>query len=341
MNKIKSYFKFITVAIGTLFILWLGISIGSSNIGLLDIFSIIGHKLFNLPIPEGITPSDIVIIWTIRLPRVLLAFLIGGSLAASGAVIQSVLKNPLASPYTLGVSSGASLGASIIIVSGITIPFLGQFTLPIVGFIFGLITVIIILQFASHVDKSLSNMTVILTGMVFSLFFNAILTIITYLARVSTNTLTLWQMGSFSMRGWSYLNMFIPFFVVGIFGMMIYTKEMDILTFGEESAKTLGVDTSRVKSRLFLFSAILTGASVAITGTIGFVDLIAPHIVRKLFGSNHCIVIPMSIIFGGCMMVLTDLVARTLISPSELPVGAITAILGAPFFAYIYFKKAR
>lgn len=341
MNKIKPCLKFLTVAIGTLFVLWLGISIGSSHIGLLDIFSIIGHKLFNLPISEGIAPSDIVIIWTIRLPRVLLAFLIGGALAASGAVIQSVLKNPLASPYTLGVSSGASLGASIIIVSGITIPFLGQFTLPIVGFIFGLITVIIILQFAKHVDKSLSNMTVILTGMVFSLFFNAILTVITYLARESTNTLTLWQMGSFSMRGWSYFNMFIPFFVVGIFGMMVYTKEMDILTFGEDSAKTLGVDTSKVKSRLFLFSAILTGAAVAITGTIGFVDLIAPHIVRKLFGSNHCIVIPMSIVFGGCMMVLTDLVARTLISPSELPVGAITAILGAPFFAYIYFKKAR
>lgn len=333
--------KFIILAIVTTFVLWLGIAIGSSNIGLLDIISIIGHKLFNLPLSEGISPSDVVIIWTLRLPRVLLAFLVGGALSASGGVIQSILKNPLASPYTLGVSSGASLGAGLVIVLGISIPFLGSFTLPVVGFVFGLATVFGILQFAKQVDKSLSNMTIILTGMVFSLFFNAILTIITALAGDSMKDLTLWQMGSFSMRGWSYLSMFLPFFIVGIFGMFIYTKEMDILTFGEDQARTLGVNTSKVKTRLFIFSAILTGASVSITGTIGFIDLIAPHIVRKIFGSKHHLVIPISIIVGGSMMVITDLVARTLLSPSELPVGAITAILGAPFFAYIYFKKSR
>lgn len=336
-NKIK----LATVAIVTFIVLWLGIAIGSSHISILDVISIIAHKLFNLPLSEGISPSDVVIIWTIRLPRVLLAFSIGGALATSGAVIQSILKNPLASPYTLGVSSGASLGAGLVIVLGINIPLLGGFTLPVVGFIFGLLTVFGILKFATQVDKSLSNMTIILTGMVFSLFFNAILTVITALAGDSMKDLTLWQMGSFSMRGWSYLNIFIPFLVIGLFGMLLYTKEMDILTFGEESAQTLGVNTSKVKTRLFIFSAILTGASVSITGTIGFIDLIAPHIVRKIFGSKHYLVIPMSMVIGGCMMVLTDLVARTLLSPSELPVGAITAIMGAPFFAYIYFKKSR
>lgn len=333
--------KLITVAIATLLVLWLGVAIGSSHISILDVLSIIGHKIFNLPLSEGVSSSDVVIIWTIRLPRVLLAFLIGGALAASGAVIQSILKNPLASPYTLGVSSGASLGAGLVIVFGISLPFISRFTLPIVGFLFGVCTVFGILKFAKQVDRSLSNMTVILTGMVFSLFFNAILTIITALAGDSMKDLTLWQMGSFSMRGWSYLNLFVPFFIIGIFGMMLYTKEMDILTFGEESAQTLGVNTSKVKTRLFIFSAILTGASVSITGTIGFIDLIAPHIVRKIFGSKHHLVVPMSIIVGGCMMVITDLVARTILSPSELPVGAITAIMGAPFFAYIYFKKSR
>ena len=115
---------------------------------------------------------------------------------------------------------------------------------------------------------------------------------------------------------------------------------MDILTFGEEQAKSVGVDTKKVRKKLFIYSTVLTGGAVSLSGTIGFVDLIAPHVVRKIFGSNHKYVIPMSFIFGGCLMVITDLIARTIISPSELPVGAITAIIGAPFFAWVYFKKS-
>ena len=153
--------------------------------------------------------------------------------------------------------------------------------------------------------------------------------------------ITLWQMGSFSMRGWSYLKAGIPFFLVGSIGIMAFVKEMDVLTFGEEQAKAIGVEAEKVKKYLFLFVAILTGAAVAISGTIGFVDLIAPHLVRKVFGSKHSYVIPMSVVFGGCLMVITDLISRTIIVPSELPVGAVTAIIGAPFFAYLYFKKSK
>ena len=122
---------------------------------------------------------------------------------------------------------------------------------------------------------------------------------------------------------------------------MAFVKEMDVLTFGEEQAKSIGVEAEKVKKYLFLFVAILTGSAVSISGTIGFVDLIAPHIVRKIFGSKHSYVIPMSIVFGGCLMVITDLISRTIIVPSELPVGAVTAIIGAPFFAYLYFKKSK
>lgn len=143
------------------------------------------------------------------------------------------------------------------------------------------------------------------------------------------------------MRGWSYVKAGIPFFIIGILGVSFYFKEMDVLTFGEEAAKTIGVDTNKVKRRLFLFVAILTGSAVALSGTIGFIDLIAPHVVRKIFGSKHAYVIPMSVVFGGCMMIMTDLVSRTIVAPSELPVGAITALIGGPFFAYIYFKKSK
>lgn len=322
-------------------IICIGTSIGSSNISIMDIISIILHKVFNANLLEGIEANDVAIIWSIRLPRVLLAFTVGGALAASGAVVQSVLKNPLASPYTLGVSSGASLGVGLLVVSGISIPFLGNFSLPLVGFISSLLTMIIVLVFASKVDKELSNSTIILSGMVFSLFFNAALTTITALFTNKIEAITMWQMGSFSMRGWSYLKAGIPFFLIGIIGIMAFVKEMDVLTFGEEQAKSIGVEAEKVKKYLFLFVAILTGSAVSISGTIGFVDLIAPHIVRKIFGSKHSYVIPMSIVFGGCLMVITDLISRTIIVPSELPVGAVTAIIGAPFFAYLYFKKSK
>ncbi|MGG7177040.1 FecCD family ABC transporter permease [Clostridium paraputrificum] len=322
---------FLTICIGT--------SIGSSNINIFSIVSIIGNKLFNLPLMEGIQSQDVAIIWVIRLPRVLLAFMVGAALSVSGAVMQSILKNPLASPYTLGVSSGASLGVGVYIILGISIPFIGNLALPFIGFIAGLVTVFTVIIFANKVDKGLSNNTIILSGMVFSLFANAMLTTISALNSNKIEAITMWQMGSFSMRGWSHLMVGLPFFIIGVLLVLRHCREMDVLSFGEDQAKTVGVETEKVKKSLFVSTAILTGTAVALSGTIGFIDLIIPHLVRKIFGSSHKLVIPMCITFGGSLMVITDLVARTIITPSELPVGAITALIGAPFFGYLYFSK--
>jgi iron complex transport system permease protein len=257
----------------------------------------------------------------------------------SGAVIQSVLKNQIASPYILGVSSGATLGAALIMLTGFAIPVIGGFTLPFTGFLFGLATVYIVITFSTKLDRTMSNNTIILFGMVFTLFVGALLTTLLALFREELRNLIYWQMGSFSLKGWSYVRLMIPFFIIGTLGILRYTREMDILTFGEEQAKSVGVETEKVRKRLFVFSTILSGAAVSLSGVIGFVDLIAPHMARKIVGSNHRYVIPMSFILGGCLMVITDLVARTIVSPSELPVGAITALIGAPFFAWVYFKK--
>ena len=334
-NKKKAI---ISILLG-LIIIGIGTSIGSSNINLLETISILVNKVFNIPLMEGIEPKNIGIVWKLRLPRVLLAFFVGGCLATSGAVVQSILKNQLASPFTLGVSSGASLGAGLVIITGIAIPAVGSFTLPLVGFLFGLGTVYIVVAFSSKIDKTMSNNTVILSGMVFSLFVNAILTTLTALFSEDLQSISIWQMGSFSMKGWSYVKLIIPFAVLGMFGIMRYIREMDIITFGEEHAKTVGVETSKVKSKLFIYSAMLTGGAISLSGTIGFIDLIAPHFVRRIFGSKHKYVIPMSFICGGCLMVIADIIARTIVVPSELPVGAVTALIGAPFFAYVYFKK--
>jgi iron complex transport system permease protein len=335
----KNSKKILLGGIFAIVIVCAGTSIGSSNIRLLDTVRIIVEKIFTIPFANGIDPRDVSIVWRLRLPRVLLAFIVGGSLSISGAVIQSVLKNQLAAPYILGVSSGASLGAALVMLTGIAFPLVGGLTLPLTGFLFGLAAVYIVITFSSKLDKSLSNNTVILFGMVFSLFINAILTTLVALFRDELKNLIIWQMGSFSLKGWSYVRAMIPFFIIGTLGIIRYTKEMDILTFGEEQAKSMGVETEKVRKRLFVFSTILTGAAVSLSGAIGFVDLIAPHAARKIVGSNHRHVIPMSFILGGTIMVAADLIARTIVSPSELPVGAITALIGAPFFAWVYFRK--
>ena len=322
-----------------LLVLCIGTSIGSSNINIWDTISIVGNKIFSIPLRANIKPEDVAIIWVIRLPRVLLAFGVGASLAVSGAIIQSILKNPLASPYTLGVSSGASLGVGVYIVLGISIPIIGNFAMPIIGFLCGVLTVFAVIIFSNKVDKGLSNNTVILAGMVLSLFTSAMLTTVTSLCSEDLKAITMWQMGSFAMKSWSYVIAGLPFLIIGIFMAVRYTKEMDILSFGEEGAKAIGVETKKVKKSLLIAVAILTGSAVALSGVIGFIDLITPHIVRKIFGASHKIVLPMCITLGGTLMVLTDLVSRTLIAPSELPVGAITALIGAPFFAYLYFGK--
>ena len=338
MNKKRKMLLWLSLPLAFL-VICIGTSIGSSNINIFNIISVIGNKLFSIPLIEGVGSNDVAIIWVVRFPRVLLAFMVGAALSVSGAVMQSILKNPLASPYTLGVSSGASLGVGIYIVLGVSIPFIGNLALPFIGFLSGLLTVIMVILFANRVDRGMSNNTIILSGMVFSLFASAMLTTISALNTHKIEAITCWQMGSFNMRGWSYLLVGVPFFIVGVSIVLRYSREMDILTFGEDGAKAIGVETEKVKKHLLFSTAVLTGSAVALSGTIGFIDLIVPHLVRKIFGPNHKIVIPMCILLGGSFMVLTDLVARTIISPSELPVGAITAIIGAPFFGYLYFSK--
>jgi iron complex transport system permease protein len=331
--------RIIIGAIISLLIIIAGSSLGSSGVSLGDTVLIIAHKVFRMPLVPDIDPKNVSIVWLLRLPRVLLAFLAGGCLSMSGAVCQSILRNPLASPYILGVSSGASLGAGIIIISGITL--LSGFTLPLTGFIFGLATVFLVAAFSSRIDKSMSNNTIILCGMILSLFLNALLTTLSAVFSDDLRRIALWQMGSFAMRGWTYIWLLLPFFAIGTAGIFLYTKEMDILSFGDDQSKSSGVETGALRKKLLAFCAVLTGAAVSLSGVIGFVDLIAPHAARRIIGSRHRHLIPMSFILGGSLMVLTDLAARTVISPSELPVGAITALIGAPFFAWVYFRRRK
>ena len=331
--------KIIAAICVSLAVIVLGIAIGSVYIPPGDIFAIIRYKAAGGALAEHITPSAVSIVWSLRLPRALLAFITGSALSVSGAVMQSVLRNPLASSYTLGVSSGASLGASLVILFGLTLPFAAMLTLPLLGFAFGLGTILLAIAFASRLDGQMENNTIILTGMVFSLFVNAITTLMSAIARHQLQRLIFWQMGSFSMKDWSPVFILTPIVLLGTLFITHFNRELDMMTFGEEQAKSMGVNLKRVKWILLVSSAALTGSAIAFAGVIGFVDLVAPHIVRRLFGSSHRVVIPVSALFGGSFMVICDLAARSVVSPGELPVGAVTAIIGAPFFAYIYFGR--
>lgn len=318
-----------------------GTVLGSVNVSASDVVSIIGNKIFGINLPDNVSDSSVSIIWQLRLPRVILAFLVGAALSCSGAVVQSVLRNPLASPYTLGVSSGASLGVAIIILTNISLFHSSGLNMSFFGLVFGIGTVILSVNFALLVDRNLSSTTIVLCGMVLSLFLNAILTLISAFYSNKLQQIILWQMGSFSSKGWDYVIILFPVLVAGIILFTLFSRELDILTFGDEQASSVGVETKKVKWLLLIVSAVLTGCAVAFAGVIGFIDLIAPHVVRKLFSSRHKYVIILSALFGGIFMVGADLISRTLVSPRELPVGAVTAIVGSPFFAYVYLKRRK
>lgn len=324
-----------------LIIICLGISIGSADISFFDTVKVIFCRITGARIPYDINENTAAIIWKLRLPRVLLAFLTGAAMSLGGAVTQSVLGNPLASPYTLGVSSGASLGAAVVTVLGVSLSFAHQMSLAFVGTVCAVLTVIICLAAASGIDKNVRSSTIVLLGMVLSLFLSAVFTLISGLSKDKMTLLIRWQMGSFGSKGWETVAVLALCSAVCISIILFYSKELDILSFGDESAEAIGVNVRRTKSILLLLMAVLTGTAVSFAGVIGFLDLIAPHAARRLFSPKHKYLCPSAALLGGSFMVIADLVSRMIIKGTELPVGAVTAFIGAPFFAWIYFSRRK
>lgn len=336
MKKSTLFLCLIIIAIISLI---LAMGIGSVYIAPAEIIKIIFNKLFDISFANPPADTLASIFLKIRLPRALLAFIVGGALAVSGVLVQSVLRNPLASSFTLGISSGAAVGASIAILFGFS--FFGMLTMPFFGLTFGLLTVMLAVGLAAKLDKNMENITIILTGMALSLFANSIIAFILVWANENAQRIIFWQLGSFAMKDWSHPTMLFPIVLIGTIVAILFAKEMDLMTFGEEQAKASGVDVVRMKWLLISIGAILTGCAVSITGIIGFVDLFTPHAARRIFGSKHKYVIPASVIMGGTFMVLCDLIARVAAAPIELPVGAVTAAIGAPFFIYLYFNRRK
>jgi len=292
----------------------------------------------------GVSAAWAGIVWSLRLPRALLAWLAGAALSVSGAVMQSTLRNPLASSFTLGVSSGASLGAGLVIVGAGAIPALAPLagvSVPAAGFAFALLSIAAVMRFSRMVDPRIDNNTIILAGMVFSLFVSACLTLLSALSGKEINRLIFWQMGSFALKGWAPVPVVAGALAASLAVLLSRSRELDILTFGEDEATAIGVPVRAAKRFLIGIASVLTGCVVAFVGVIGFIDLAVPHAARRAFGPSHRVLLPLSALFGGSFMVLADLAARTALPPLDLPVGAVTALFGAPFFAWVFFSSRR
>jgi iron complex transport system permease protein len=333
LKRLANKSLLIVVASLSVLVLLFATTIGVAEIGILETWKILIHKMLPVSVNmDGIRPSTIAIIWLIRFPRALLAFFVGGSLAICGAAYQSIFKNPMADPFILGVSSGAALGATIGIVTNLQLRLLGLNAITILAFI-GAIGALLLVYNISKVGKKVPVNTLLLSGIAISQFLSAAISMMMVFGD-DMQRIVFWTMGSFNAKSWEQLALVVPYALLGLGVIFSTHREMDIMLLGEDTAAQLGVDTERLKKKILLSTALLTGAAVSVTGIIGFVGLIIPHIVRIFTGPKHFRLIPYSFAVGGIFMILSDTVARSLIN-QEIPVGIITALFGGPFFVYL------
>ena len=285
-----------------------------------------------------------IVMYEIRIPRVILSALVGASLGLSGAALQGLFRNPLADPGLIGVSAGAALGASIIIVispSALVDSFLGPFLLPFAG-VSGSATVICLLYFLTKGFGYQGVTFMLLVGIAVNAIAGVAIGLLTYISSdAELRTLTFWTMGSFGGVTWRLLVPAIMIILSSIIYMVPAYRKLDLIQLGELEASRLGVDVRRLKHRVIISSAAAVGTSVALSGMIGFVGLVIPHLVRLLGGVNHNYLLPGSAILGAAILVCADLAARMIIQPAELPIGLITSAIGSPFFLWLIFRMKK
>ncbi len=313
------------------------IMIGSVSVTPLHVWKVILSKvpLFPHVIEADWSRSQEIIIWQIRVPRVILAAVVGAGLAVAGAAVQALVRNSIADPYILGISSGATVGATAVIILG-AFSFLGIYALSVSAFL-GSFMAIVLVFLLSRVGGRISIFRLLLAGMAVSFILSATSNFMLMMSKEEggIKAVMYWMLGSLAGAKWS--NLFIPvivFFIV--FGLLwLYYRNLNLLLLGEEAAVTLGVNLQQFRIQLIVLVSLLTGVLVAVSGSIGFVGLIIPHIVRLLVGSNYKHVIPISALLGGIFLVWADALARVLIAPEEMPIGIITAFCGGPFFIWL------
>ncbi len=298
----------------------------------------IAAMLANLVVPGNHTWSEAeaIIIFQIRLPRTFMALLVGSGLAVAGVAMQALFKNPLADPYVLGASSGAGFGAALIISLGVV----SAIFVPLAAFS-GAIIASFTVYALSMIGPRSSVSLLLLSGIALSTFFSALISYLMFVAGSNLQELVFWLMGGLWASTWQYVEITFPVVLVGTIILYAYARDLNLMLSGEESAQHLGVSVENLKKILLVTFSFVVGVAVAFCGIIGFVGLIVPHVVRTFTGPDHKALIPASALFGGILLIWADIIARSAIPGTEVPVGIITALLGAPFFMYLVRSKRK
>ncbi|MEW6607506.1 MAG: iron chelate uptake ABC transporter family permease subunit [bacterium] len=318
----------------------IAIMVGSISIPPVIIIKIWLSKMLCGLIPQDWSGIQETIVVDIRTPRVILSMLIGMGLAIAGAGMQGLFRNPMAEPYVLGMSSGAAVGAAVAIVLGIGKVF-GGLCIPAMAFIGATITILLVYNIAKT-DGKVPIETLLLCGIAVGFFLNSI---VSFLKVISSDQalreVVLWLMGSFSMACWSDVKMVILPILCGIVTLYFLARELNALQFGEETALHLGIEVEAVKRILLVAASLVTAVAVSVSGIIGFVGLVVPHLVRIIVGPGHHLLLPASALSGAIFLVLCDTLARTIAQPQEIPIGIITAGIGAPYFVYLLRRRKK
>jgi len=318
--------------------LLLGVLVGPAGLTPAGVLTSLAGALPGVAITPTLTESQQAILWQIRLPRVVLGALVGAMLALAGAAYQGVFRNPLADPYLLGVSSGAGLGATLAIVSGGVVAGLG---LPVVAFVGGLVGVAATYALGASVGRGArSSVVIVLAGVAVAAFLNAIQTFVQQRYDETLRSVYSWLLGRLSTQGWAEVLTVLPYVVLASVVILLHRRVLDVMAVGDTEARSLGVDAGRTRLVLVLAATLGTAAVVSVSGLIGFVGIVVPHAVRLLLGGSHRVLLPVSMLFGAAFLVGADVLARTVLSPSELPIGVVTALVGAPFFVVVL-RRAR
>ena len=331
---------YLLLSLATLAVMLFCVCIGSVMLPLGSTLTAVWNTIWGLPVPEGVSKSIIVFV---RLPRVICVALSGAALSLCGAAMQGLLRNPLADGSTLGVSSGASLGAALAIAFGITIPGVDYAGVMAMAMLFAFLSLMLILSLAYRLDHSLATNTIILIGVIFTMFTHSLISLIIAFSGDKVKSIMFWTMGS--LAGSNYQNALALLAALTVCGSVLWTsaRELNAFAVGEDNARHVGVDVQRVKFKVLIAASALIGVCVSIGGTIGFVGLVIPHMARMIVGPNHKRLLPASLFGGAVFLLLADVIGRVILRPLELPIGVITSMVGAGVFVYIFYtsRKAR
>jgi len=322
---------------GLLIAAWLGLSSGPARIPLGAVLEELLDRLPLLSVDSGLTERSAAIVWELRVPRVILAGMVGGLLAVAGGAYQGVFRNPLADPFLLGVASGAGLGATVAIVFGGAA---GPGVIAPVAFLGGVTAVALAWGFSRTVGGR-SGLTLILTGIAVAAFFTAVQTFIQQRSGEQAREVYSWILGSLSTSSWTDVAVLSPYLVVTAAILLAVRRPLDVMAVGDEEAASLGVRPDRIRTLVVIAATLGTAAAVSVSGLIGFVGIVVPHVVRLLTGATYRAILPLALLGGAAFLIVADLIARVALSPGELPIGVVTAFVGAPFFAVVLRSSGR